>query len=135
MIALDLVRDLEILAADARWTAPAGGVIASATDLVELTLALVDPLQSPLSAAAIATLTSPDPSGAHALGLRARALPGGGSVLLHAGDTGDFAADLAFAPDHGFALVIVSNTGDHLQATLAVALDELLDLPLARPDP
>ena len=135
VIALDLVRDLEILAADARWTAPAGGVIASATDLVELTLALVDPLQSPLSAAAIATLTSPDPSGAHALGLRARALPGGGSVLLHAGDTGDFAADLAFAPDHGFALVIVSNTGDHLQATLAVALDELLDLPLARPDP
>lgn len=135
VLALDVVRDLETLAAGARWTAPAGGVIASATDLVELTLGLVDPLRSPLSAAAIATLTTPDPSGTHALGLRARALPGGGSVLLHAGDTGDFAADLAFAPDRGFALVIESNTGAHLQATLAVALDDLLDLPLARPDP
>lgn len=128
VLALDVVRDLELGAAGARWTIPAGGVIAAPTDLVALALGLVDPLRSPLSAAAIATLTVPEPPGTHALGLRARALPGGGALLLHAGDTGDFAADLALAPDRGFVLVIASNTGDHLQATLAAALTDLLGL-------
>ncbi len=135
VLTLDVVHDLALGAAGARWTAPAGGVIASPTDLVELILGLVDPLRSPLSPAAIATLTTPEPGSTHALGLRVRGLPGAASLLLHAGGTGDFAADLAFAPDRGFALVIVSNTGDHLQATLAVALDDLLDLPPIRLTP
>jgi CubicO group peptidase (beta-lactamase class C family) len=125
VLALDVLHDLELGAAGARWTAAAGGVIASASDLVELTLGLVDPLRSPLSAGAIATLTTPD-SPTHALGLRSRPLLGGGTLLQHAGDTGDFAADLAFAPDHGFAVAILGNTGDHLQATLALALADLL---------
>lgn len=125
-LALDVVHDLELGAAGARWTAPAGGVIAPASDLVELVLGLVDPLRSPLSAPAIATLTTPERPAGPALGLRSRPLAGGGHLLLHAGDTGDFAADLAFAPDRGFVVVILSNTGDHLQATLAFALDKLL---------
>lgn len=132
-LALDVVNDLELGAAGARWTAPAGGVIAPAAELVELTLGLVDPLRSPLSAAAITTLTIPESPANHALGLRSRALPGGGFLLQHAGNTGDFAADLAFAPDRGFVAVILSNTGAHLQATLALALADLLGLPPAPP--
>lgn len=131
VLALDVVHDLELGAAGARWTAAAGGVIAPATDLALLTLGLVDPLRSPLSASAIATLTTPESPSGHALGLRTRTLPGGATLLLHAGDTGDFAADLAFAPDRGFVLVILGNTGDHLQATLAVALTDLLAMPPA----
>lgn len=138
---LDVVQDLELGAGGARWTIPAGGAIASAPDLTRAALALVDPVRSPLSAAAIAGLIDPDvptrerPGERYGLGLRAAPVVGDVRLLAHAGDTGDFAADLYLAPDRGFALAILNNGGDHLQATALAALADLLGVSPAPPGP
>ena len=139
-VPLDVRQDLELGAAGAAWTIPAGGLIASASDLLDLVLALHDPARSPLSADArralfaAGPLTHERPRERQAPGLRAEPLPDGGLLHRLSGRTGDFTADLSFAPDHGFALVVLTNTGDPLRATLAAAHADLLGLrPTAGP--
>ncbi|MCB9703284.1 MAG: beta-lactamase family protein [Myxococcales bacterium] len=139
--ALDVADDFALGAGGATWTLPAGGVIASAPDLAAFALALVDPARSPLSAAAIELLTTPTlptherPGEGQAAGLRVRALPGGGALLLASGDTGDFAADLLLVPERGVAVVVLANAGVHLRATLAAALHDLLGVGPEAPAP
>jgi CubicO group peptidase (beta-lactamase class C family) len=138
-IALDVRQDLDIGARGATWTIPAGGVIASAPDLVALVLALADPTDSPLSPRAITTLLTADvpthdhPGERQAPGLRVAPLPAGDRLYRLSGRTGDFTADLSFAPDRGFVLVLLTNTGDPLGATLAAAHDLLNHRPSAAP--
>ncbi len=138
---LDVAEDLALGAGGARWTIPAGGAFASAADLARAALALVDPVRSPLSADAIAALVAPDvptherPGERYGLGLRTAPVTGDVRLLAHAGDTGDFAADLYLAPDRGFVLAILNNGGDHLQATAVAGLADLLGVAPARPDP
>ncbi|MBK7828875.1 serine hydrolase domain-containing protein [Nannocystis sp.] len=138
---MDLAEDLEIGAGGASWTRPAGGMIASAGELVTLALGLGDPLVSPLSAGAIAALLRPElatherPGEFSALGLRARRLGDGSWLYIHSGNTGDFAAELVLVPARGFALALLGNTGDPLQATALVGVQELLGerVPLPLP--
>lgn len=138
---LDIAEDLALGAGGARWTIPAGGVIASAADLVHLVLALVDPVRSPLSADAITALLTPEvatderPGERYGLGVRLQPRAGDLTVFAHSGDTGDFAADLYFAPDRGFALALLVNGGDHLRATAAAGLRDLLGVSPAPPPP
>lgn len=138
---LDLREDLALGAAGAAWTIPAGGVVASAAELVRGVLGLVDPVRSPLSAGAIAALLAPEaatherPGERYGLGVRVQPPTGEVALYAHSGDTGDFTADLYFAPDRGFALVILSNGGDHLRATAAAGLHELLGVAARPPAP
>lgn len=138
---LDLRADLELGAGGALWTIPAGGAVASPAALVELVLRLFDPLRSTLSAAAIAEILAADTptherlGETYGLGVRRVALARGGPLFAHAGATGDFAADLYFAPDRGFALALVANRGTPLRASALAALHDLLDLDLATPAP
>lgn len=135
---LSVAADLELGAGDARWAAPAGGAIASAPELALLALGLVDPGRSPLSLELLAELlraevpTGERPGERYGLGVRARDLADGSALFAHAGNSGDFAADLYFEPGRGFALVLLANSGDHLRATAAAALQELLG---AAPEP
>lgn len=138
-LALDVVADLEVGAGGAAWTAAAGGLIASPEELVRLALGVTDPLRSPLSAPAIAAMlaaevpTDERPGERYGLGVRALPLTDGTTVYAHAGDTGDFAADLVFAPDRGFALAVMHNGGAHLRATLAAGLQAGLGATPAAP--
>lgn len=132
VVTMDLREDLEIGAGGAMWTVPAGGWIAPAREVVELALGLVDPLRSPLSAGAIDELlrgevaTHERPGEAYGLGLRVRRMVGGHSLHVHSGNTGDFAAELVLAPERGFAMVALGNTGAALQATMLAGVQELL---------
>lgn len=138
VFAMDVRDDLEFGAAGASWTAPAGGWIAPAGEVVTMVLGLVDPLRSPLSAAAIDELlrgevaTHERPGEFYGLGLRVRRLVDGSSLHVHSGNTGDFAAELVVAPERGFVMAALSNTGDALQATVLAGVQELLGerLPL-----
>ncbi|MEZ4452822.1 MAG: serine hydrolase domain-containing protein [Nannocystaceae bacterium] len=130
--ALDVAEDFAIGARGAAWTIPAGGVIASSADVATLALALVDPGRSPLSPASIEVLTTATlptherPGEGQAAGLRVTPRAGGSALLRASGDTGDFAADLVLAPSEGVAIVVLGNSGDHLRATLAAGLHDLL---------
>lgn len=138
---LDVRQDLEFGAAGATWTIPAGGLLASPADLVALVLGLLDPARSPLGPAARAALLAADtptherPGERYALGVRMQPLADGAPLYRHSGHTGDFAADLSFAPDRGFVLALLTNTGDPLRATLAAAHHDLLGEPPAPPAP
>src|SRR5690606_9537866 len=139
--AYSVVQDLALGTGNARWTAPAGGAIASASELVTLALGLVDPERSPLSPAARAALQSPGtptherPGERAGLGLRMNQMSDGTWLFRHAGNTGDFAADLYFAPDKEFAVALLANSGDHLRVTAAMVLSELLELAPERSQP
>lgn len=141
VIPLDVRADLALGAAGARWSIPAGGLIAPADELVEGVLGLVDPLRSPLSASSLAELLRPQiatderPGESYALGVRVQTLADGAALYVHTGNTGDFAAELYFAPARGFAIALLANTGDPLQATAAVALHELLGVTPTLPGP
>jgi len=141
VVPLDVHDDLELGAGGARWTTAAGGLVASAGGLVELMLGLFDPLRSPLSAAAREELLRPEiatherPREYHALGLRVQRLADGELLYMHSGDTGDFAAELYFVPARGFVMVLLSNTGDPLQASAALALQVLLGVRRELPGP
>lgn len=140
-LALDVRQDLEFGAAGATWTIPAGGLLGSAADQVALVLGLLDPARSPLSPAARAALLAPGPltherpGERYAPGLRVQRLSDGTPLYRHSGHTGDFTADLSFAPDRGFVLVVLSNTGDPLRAVLAAAHHDLLGEPARAPAP
>lgn len=139
-IPLDVRLDLAIGAAGATWTIPAGGVIASAPDLVALVLGLHGDA-SPLAPAARRRLFTADtptherPGELQAPGTRTQPLTEGEPLHRLGGHTGDFTADLSFAPDRGFVLVLLTNTGDPLRATLAAAHHDLLGLDPAPQDP
>ncbi len=141
VLPLDVHDDLELGAAGARWTTAAGGLVASSGGLVDLVLGLFDPLRSPLSAAARDELLRPQiatherPGESYALGLRVLRLEDGDLLYMHSGDTGDFAADLYFVPARGFVMVLLSNTGDPLQASAALALQVLLGVRRELPGP
>lgn len=140
-LALDVRQDLEFGAAGATWTIPAGGLLGSAADQVALVLGLLDPARSPLSPAARAALLAPGPltherpGERYAPGLRVQRLSDGTPLYRHGGRTGDFTADLSFAPDRGFVLVVLGNTGDPLLAVLAAAHHDLLGEPPRAPAP
>lgn len=133
--------DVDLGTGGADWALPAGGAIASASELVALALSLVDPQRSPLSPATQAELLRAEvptwerPGERYGLGLRARTREDGTTLYGHAGNTADFAADLVFEPERGFALALLSNSGDHLRATLALALQELLGVAPERAAP
>ncbi len=127
--AYDVVRDWNELAFDVDTVAPSGAAIASASDLVRFALALGDhpPPGTPAPfAAMLADLrTRAVDTGAgdrYAHGLHVHALPDGTTLVRHWGNTGDFAADLAWVPERGFAVAVVGNSGEHLRGTLAAAL-------------
>nr|WP_276604190.1 serine hydrolase domain-containing protein [Nannocystis pusilla] len=129
--AFSVVEDLALGTGDARWTAPAGGAIASAAELVTAVRDLVDPGRSPLSPTALGELLSAEvptferPGERYGLGVRVR--PSSGPAIYgHSGATGDFAADLVFVPERKFVAAVLSNTGDPLRVTLATVLQELL---------
>jgi CubicO group peptidase (beta-lactamase class C family) len=136
--AFSVVDDLALGTGDARWTAPAGGAIVSAAELVTLVRDLVDPGRSPLSPAARGELLAADvptferPGERYGLGVRVRVGAGGPPIYGHSGATGDFAADLVFAPERRFAAAVLSNDGDPLRMTLATVLQELLEVPPER---
>jgi hypothetical protein len=46
-------------------------------------------------------------------------------VLRHAGNTGDFFAELAWVPSRGAVVVVLGNAGVPLAATLAAALTRI----------
>ncbi|MBK8263041.1 MAG: beta-lactamase family protein [Nannocystis sp.] len=117
------------------WTAPAGGLFASASALVELLLGLGDPAGSPLSEAARDALLAPAiatherPGETYALGLRRRLLSDGAALYAHSGNTGDYAAELYWIPATGFAAVIMSGSGEPLRATALAIQRELFEPP------
>jgi CubicO group peptidase (beta-lactamase class C family) len=126
---LDVVRDWHELAFDVDAVAPSGAMIASATDLVRFAIALSDraPEGTPAAFAdmlhAVRTKNVSTGTGdRYALGVRVRPLPDGTTLLRHAGNTGDFAADLVWVPERGFAVALLGNAGDHLRGTLATVL-------------
>lgn len=139
--AYSVAQDLAIGTGDARWALPAGGAIASATELVTLALALVDPGRSPLSPGSRAALLTAEvptherPGERYGLGLRLNKMSDGTLLFGHSGNTGDFAADLYFAPDKKFAVALLANSGDHLRVTAATVLQELLSVALERAEP
>jgi CubicO group peptidase (beta-lactamase class C family) len=127
--AYDVVQDWHELAFDVDVVAPSGAAIASASDLVRFALALTDrpPAGTPpaLPAMLRELRARAVPTGAgdrYALGLHVHALPDGATLLRHAGNTGDFAADLVWVPERGLAVAVLGNSGAHLRGTLAVAL-------------
>jgi D-alanyl-D-alanine carboxypeptidase len=125
----DVVTDWHELAFGVDAVAPSGAAIASAPDLVRFALALSDdppPGTPPAFAVMLHELrTRAVATGAgdrYALGVHVHALPDGTTLLRHAGNTGDFAADLAWVPERGFAVAVLGNSGAHLRGTLAAAL-------------
>lgn len=125
----DLGQDWRTFAFGVDAVAPSGAAIASASDLARFALALSDrpPAGTPPELAAMlydlrTRSVATGGTDRYALGLHVRALPDGTTLLLHAGNTGDFAADLAWVPERGFAVAVLGNTGVHLRATLAAAL-------------
>ncbi|MCY0992852.1 serine hydrolase [Nannocystis sp. ILAH1] len=129
--AFSVVDDLALGTGDARWTAPAGGAIVSAAELVTAVRDLVDPGRSPLSPTALGELLTAEvptferPGERYGLGVRVRPTSGP-AIYGHSGATGDFAADLVFVPERRFAAAVLSNTGVPLRVTLATVLQELL---------
>jgi len=125
----DVVADWRDLAFGVDAVAPSGAAIASAPDLVRFALALSDrpPAGTPAAFAVMLheLRTRAVATGArdrYTLGVHVHALPGGTTLLRHAGNTGDFAADLAWVPERGFAVAVLGNSGAHLRGTLAAAL-------------
>jgi D-alanyl-D-alanine carboxypeptidase len=126
---LDVVTDWDELAFAVDAVAPSGAAIASAPDLVRFALALSDrppPGTPPAFAVMLHELrTRAVATGArdrYALGVHVHTLPDGTTLLRHAGNTGDFAADLVWVPERGFAVAVLGNSGEHLRGTLAAAL-------------
>jgi len=128
-VAYDVVQDWQSFAFGVDEVAPSGAAIASAPDLLRLALALSDGAP-PGTPASFATMlhelrTRAVPTGAgdrYALGLHVHALPDGTLLVRHGGNTGDFAAELAWVPERGFAVAVLANGGTPLRGTLAAAL-------------
>lgn len=118
---IDVVQDFGRHAHGAKWTLPAGGMIASAPDLVRFALG---PGSGALArrARSFAVPTGETPGDRYALGVHVRDLGGGETLLFHRGSTGDFHAELYWIPARGFAVAVLANVGTPMAATIHAAL-------------
>jgi len=97
------------------WTAPtvgAGGWRSSASDLLTLAEATMDPDATPLAAALALTLTPHAPiEGVRQMGLGWHLFPlsDGRTMAAHDGGTGGFVSFLAVVPAAGVAVVVLTN--------------------------
>lgn len=120
--------DLALLAQGARWAQAAGGLVLSAPTLAEVALQISDSLQAKRPADA------DEGDWWYAMGLRRRDLVPDGQHWFHAGDTGDFSAELHLLPDQGVAVVVLTNGERHLRASAFAALAHAdPDIDLAPP--
>lgn len=106
--------DLALLAHGARWAQAAGGLVLSAPTLAAAALRVTDALRAEPPADV--------EDWWYAMGLRRRALIPDGEHWFHAGDTGDFSAELHLLPDSGVAVVVLTNGERHLRASAFAAL-------------
>lgn len=120
--------DLALLAHGARWAQAAGGLVLSAPTLAAVALQISDSLQAK---------RPPDSDPGewwYAMGLRRRDLVPDGQHWFHAGDTGDFSAELHLLPDQGVAVAVLTNGERHLRASAFAALAHAdPDIDLAPP--
>ncbi|HWB81335.1 MAG TPA: serine hydrolase domain-containing protein [Nannocystaceae bacterium] len=130
-VAYDVATDWDRFAFGVEAAAPAGAILASAEDLVHFAIALSDhpPADAPawtrtmLAAVRGTKVETGRRSGErYASGIVVETLPSGETLLRHSGQTGDFAAELAWVPERGLAVAILSNNGAPLRATLAAGL-------------
>lgn len=127
--------DLDFMPGDPSWMAPAGGALASATDLARLALALgTDEL--PGTEAMLATRGTPLPDARrsprraderYGYGLRSWTLADGTLAYGHSGDNVAFRSELLFVPGRR-AIVLLANRGIELTASVAAA-EALLEAP------
>jgi len=126
--AFDVREDFDRFAFGVEATAPAGAIVATTDDLLRFAMAL-SRTQSERPTWAVTMLdaitTGAGPTGRrdgerYAAGLQL-VTAGDQLVLRHAGNTGDFAAELVWAPDRGAAAVVLGNSGVPLAATVAAA--------------
>lgn len=125
-VARDVSRDFEELAHGAEWTAPAGGVIASAVDVVRFLVATDGSGALPLDRLAAEGMpTGRRPAERYGLGVAWEPLPDGTRLFRHSGNTGDFAADVYWIPKRRFAVAVLAGGGRHLRATARAVLSEV----------
>lgn len=125
----DVREDFDRFAFGVDATAPSGAVIATADDLLRFALALSrTPAERPPWTTRMldAVTTTATPTGRrtgerYAAGLQVTESRGE-LVLRHAGNTGDFSAELVWVPERGVAAVVLGNAGVPLAATMAAAL-------------
>lgn len=129
--AFDIRADFERFAFGLEATAPAGGLVATTDDLVAFALALSETSTGAPWAGRMraAVLADAQPTGRraderYAAGLDVT-LAGDELVLRHAGNTGDFSAELAWVPSRGAVAVVLGNAGVPLAATMAAALTRI----------
>lgn len=130
--AFDVREDFDRFAFGLEATAPAGGLVATADDLVAFATALSQTsTDTPPWARRMrdAVLTGAHPTGRraderYAAGLDVT-ISSDEVVLRHAGNTGDFFAELAWVPSRGAVVVVLGNAGVPLAATLAAALTRI----------
>jgi len=124
--------DLRLFAHGATWTFPAGGAVLSAPALARAGQRIATDPPPPNGPPADGTYR-------YAHGLQRRALSGGEQHWLHAGQTGDFSAELHILPKSGVVVAVLANAGVHLRATafaaLAHAAPEIDLRPLATASP
>ena len=124
--------DLDFMPGDPGWMSPAGGVLASASDLARFALeiggealpgtaAMLEPGE-PLPEAQRKARREDERYGA---GLRSWALADGARAYGHSGNNEAFAAELLFVPGRR-AIVLLSNCGAGLPAT-SLAAERLLE--------
>ena len=130
---LDVESDFD--AQNERWALPAGAALSTAEDLASFAVGLMDSevvldqdTRAEMFGSQVRTHRSPKDF--YGLGIAGDELAKGLVLLRHAGNTGDFAADLYMVPDRGFALVILGNTSSHFRATADATLRHTLETPL-----
>lgn len=130
--AYDVRADYERFAFGVDAAAPSGAAIAAADDLLRLALGLSDTAVDPPAWATrmrTAVVESTVETGRRARERYAAGIDvtsvGDVIVLRHAGDTGDFHAELVWVPSRGVAAVVLANAGTPMAATMAAALARL----------
>ncbi|GEM_PF-3481894 len=125
---LTIAQDFEELALGSPWTIPAGGIVASADDLVRLVLALTDPRDGILDVRSVLEMTTGDlnphlsPGQRAALSAAWRPLADGSKLFHHTGMTGDFSAELSWVPERGVAVAVLANTALSMKTTVNASL-------------
>lgn len=112
--------DIELFAHGARFTAPAGGVLASAEDLARALRRI-----APRSIEAPSVTTGRADDERYGAGLRSIVTEGGTRIHGHTGHTGDFTAEAWWVPAAGLCVVVVVSGPRPLRATMLAALDVL----------
>ena len=123
-VAVPVSEDLAFMPGDSRWLAPAGGVLASASELAQLPETLPRRQLDHGEAPPLAPGDAGGDDARYHLGLRSWALDDGARAYGHRGDNGLFFARLAFVPG-GLAIALLTNAGGELPATTR-AIDGLV---------